>query len=58
MFTFKNELIKDMNLLQIELDNDPSMINQEKFIPSKHELEQIEIYETHGHILRTKWTGK
>ncbi len=45
-----------MNLLQIELDNNPSTINQEKFIASKHELEQIEKYETHGHILRTKCT--
>ncbi len=41
MYTFKIDLIKDMNLLQIELDNDPSTINQEKFIASKHELEQI-----------------
>ncbi len=45
-----------MNLPQIELDNDPSTINQEKFIDSKHELEQIEKHEAHGHILRTKCT--
>ncbi len=56
MYTFKNDLIQDMNLLQIELDNDRSTTNQEKFIASKHELEQIEKYETHGHILRTKCT--
>ncbi len=60
MYTFKSNLIKDMNLLQIELDNDHSTVNQEKFIASKHELEQIEKYETHGHILKTKctWTGR
>ncbi len=45
-----------MNQLQIELDNDTSTTNQERFIASKHELEQIEKYETHGHILRTKCT--
>ncbi len=56
MYTFKNDLIKDINLLQIELDNDPSTINQEKFIASKHELEQIEKHEIHGHILRTECT--
>ncbi len=56
MYTFKNDLIKDMNLLQIELDNDPSTINQEQFIASKHELDEIEKHETHGHILRTKCT--
>ncbi len=58
MYKFKNDLIKDMNLLQIELDNDPSTVNHEIFIASKLELEQIEKYETHGHILRTKciWT--
>ncbi len=55
MYTFKNDLIKDMNLLQIELGNDPSTINQEKFITSKHELEQIEKYETHGHIMHMDW---
>ncbi len=54
IYKFKNDLI--MNMLQIELDNDPSTINQEKFIASKHELEQIEKYETHGHILITKCT--
>ncbi len=37
-YTFQNDLIKDMNMLQIELDNDPSKINQEKFITSKLEL--------------------
>ncbi len=57
MYTFKNDLIKDINLLQIELDNNPSTINQEKFIASKHKLEQIEKYEKHGYILRTKCTG-
>ncbi len=45
-----------MNLQQIELDNEPSIINQQQFIASKHELEQIEKYETHGHILRSKCT--
>ncbi len=27
MYTFKNDLTKDMNLLQIELNNDPSTRN-------------------------------
>ena len=54
MYTFKNDLIKDMNLLQ----KDPSIVNQEKFIASKHELEQIEKHEAYGYILRAKslWT--
>ncbi len=58
MYIFNNDLIKDMNLLQIELDYDSSTINQEKIIASKHELEQIEKHEAHCHSLRTKcmWT--
>ncbi len=45
-----------MNLLQIELDNDPSIINQENFIASKHKLK--EKHDAHGPIFRTKstWT--
>ncbi len=52
--SFKNNLLKEINLLQIELDKNPSINNIERFNTSKHELEQIEKHEAHGQVLRSK----
>ncbi len=44
---FKNNLLKEINLLQIEFDKNPYINNLEKFNTLKLELEQIEKHETH-----------
>ncbi len=56
--SFKNNLLKENNLLETELNRNPSAGNLERFNVSKIELEQIEKHETQGNILRTKikWT--
>ncbi len=58
MNSFKNKLLKEINLLETELDNNPTSFNLDKFNASKNELEQIEKHKTQGHILRSKisWT--
>ncbi len=54
MNSFKNNLLKEINLLETELDRNPPASNLERFNFSKIELEQIEKHETQGNILRTK----
>ncbi len=56
--SFKNNLLKEINLLQVELNKNPSINNLERLNTSKHELEQIEKHEAHGKVLRNKqiWT--
>ncbi len=54
MNSFKNKLLKEINMLETELDNNRSSCNLDKFNASKNELEQIEKHETQGHILRSK----
>ncbi len=57
MTAFKNNLEKEINLIQFELDSNPSNINLERFNTAEKELEQIDKHEIHGLMLRskTKW---
>ncbi len=57
MTAFKNNLEKEINLIQSELDSNPSNINLKSFNTAKKELEQIDKHEIHGLMLRskTKW---
>ncbi len=55
--TFKDKLEKEINLLQENIDSNPSDINLDQFNTTKNELEQVKKHETHGLMLRskTKW---
>ncbi len=55
---FKNNLLKEINLIHQQLDNNQTNNNLEHFNTVKHELEQIEKHEAEGYILRSKtnWT--
>ncbi len=54
---FKNNLEKEINLIQSELDSNSLNINLERFNTAKKELEQIDKHEIHDLMLRskTKW---
>ncbi len=56
--SFKNNLLKEINLLETELDINPSASNLERFNPSKIAVEHIEKHETQTNVLRaqTSWT--
>ncbi len=45
---FKNNLEKEITLIQSELDSNPSHINLERFNTAKNELEQIDKHEIDG----------
>ncbi len=50
----KNNLLKEINLLETELERNSSASNLDRFNVSKIDLEQIEKHETQVNILRTK----
>ncbi len=56
MYTFKNDLIKDINLLQIELDNDPLQYKPRKINSFKVWARTNKKIWNTGNILRTKCT--
>ncbi len=58
MNSYKNNVLKEINLLKTEQGKNPTACNLDKFNTSTNELEQIEKYETQGHVLKSKtsWT--
>ncbi len=57
-FSFKPNLENELVKLQKYLDKNNSTASLENFKSTKHELEQIEISETHSRIFKSKikWT--
>ncbi len=45
---------KELKLLQEQLDLSQTKENLDKFTATKHEVEQIEMHETHSRIFRSK----